>query len=80
MQVNEFLLSKKHEFEPASHRKLAKDFVEAILEKRQPSVDVKEIRRSLQVLTAIYKSNRTGRRVDLPIEKDDPFYMNLNPK
>jgi UDP-N-acetyl-2-amino-2-deoxyglucuronate dehydrogenase len=79
-QVREFLEGKNYKFEPASHRKLVKDFVEAVREKRQPTIDTKEIRRSLQVLTAIYKSNRLGKRVPLPIEKDDDFYFNLNPK
>lgn len=78
-QVQEFLEEKKYKFEPAGHGKLVKDFVDAVWGKRQPTVDTKEIRRSLQVLTAIYKSNRTGKRVALPIEKDDVFYSNLNP-
>ena len=79
-QVQEFLEEKKYKFEAASHRKLVKDFVDAVWEKRQPSVDTREVRRSLQVLTAIYKSNRIGKRVELPIEKDDAFYCNLNPE
>jgi predicted dehydrogenase len=79
-QVQEFLAERKYKFEPASHRKLVKDFMNAIWEKRQPTVDTREIRRSLQVLTAIYKSNRLGKRIELPIEKDDAFYSNLNPK
>jgi UDP-N-acetyl-2-amino-2-deoxyglucuronate dehydrogenase len=78
-QVNKFLDEKNYKYEPAGHRKLVKDFVEAVIAQRQPAVAVQEIRRSLQVLTAIYKSNRIGKRVDLPIEKDDPFYSNLNP-
>ena len=79
-QVQEFLEEKKYKFEAASHRRLVKDFVDAVREKRQPSVDTKEVRRSLQVLTAIYKSNRLGKRVALPIEKDDDFYLSLNPE
>jgi UDP-N-acetyl-2-amino-2-deoxyglucuronate dehydrogenase len=79
-QVQEFLAEKEYKFEPAGHRKLVKDFVDAVREKRQPTVDTKEIRRSLQVLTAIYKSNRTGKRVELPINKEDDFYCNLNPE
>ena len=79
-QVAEFLIARNYEFEPASHRRLVKDFVAAVLEQRQPAVNVNEIRRSLQVLTAIYKSNRLGKKVVLPIEKEDPFYGNLNPK
>jgi len=79
LQVKEFLNEKKYKFEPAGHQRLVEDFVDAIFESRQPAVDVHEIRRSLQVLTAIYKSNRLGRRVELPIETDDAFHKNLNP-
>jgi UDP-N-acetyl-2-amino-2-deoxyglucuronate dehydrogenase len=79
-QVKEFQGEKEYKFEPASHRKLVKDFIDAVGEKRQPIVDTKEIRRSLQVLTAIYKSNRTGKRVELPIDREDDFYCNLNPE
>ena len=79
-QVQEFLAERKYKFEPAGHGKLVKDFVEAVWEKRQPAVDTKQIMRSLQVLTAIYKSDRIGKLVELPIEKDDDFYSNLNPK
>ncbi|UCE05215.1 MAG: Gfo/Idh/MocA family oxidoreductase [bacterium] len=78
-QVQEFLSNQNYEFEPASHRRLVKDFVEAIFEQRQPAVDIREIRRSLEVLTAIYKSNRMGKRVELPLEKEDDFYFSLNP-
>jgi UDP-N-acetyl-2-amino-2-deoxyglucuronate dehydrogenase len=79
-QVQQFLANKNYKFEPASHQRLVSDFVDAVLGKRQPTVDTKEIRRSLQVLTAIYKSNRLGKRIELPIKKDDDFYFSLNPK
>jgi UDP-N-acetyl-2-amino-2-deoxyglucuronate dehydrogenase len=79
-QVQDFLSNQNYEFEPASHRRLVKDFVDAIVENRQPEVGIHEIRRSLQVLTAIYKSNRIGKRVELPIEKEDDFYFSLNPE
>jgi len=79
-QVQELLAGENYQFEPASHRKLVKDFVNAVIENRQPVVDIHEISRSLQVLTAIYKSSRIGKRVSLPIKKDDAFYFNLNPK
>ncbi len=79
-QIHDFLASNKYHFEPASHNRLAEDFVNAILEKRQPAVDVNEIRRSLQVLTAIYKANRIGKKIELPIRSNDAFYSNLNPQ
>ncbi len=78
-RVRQFLASKNYQFAPASHRRLIEDFVTAVMQQRQPSIPVTEIRRSLQVLTAIYKSNRLGCKVNLPIEKDDPFYYRLNP-
>ena len=78
-QVNQFLKSKNYKFEPASHFRLINDFVNAIIEKREPMVNINEIRRSLEVLTAIYKANRLGKKVSLPIEPDDPFYFDLNP-
>lgn len=79
-QVQEFLRGKNYKFEPASHRKLVRDFVAAVIEKRQPAVNIQEIRRSLQAITAIYKSNRIGKRVELPIKKNDQFYFSLNPE
>jgi len=79
-QVQQFLTSRNYIFEPASHRLLVNDFVKAIFEERQTAVNTAEIRRSLQVLTAIYKANRMGRKVELPITDDDAFYFSLNPK
>ncbi len=77
--VKKFLIERNYKFEPASHRKLVKNYVNAVFKNHQPAVDTNEIRRSLQVLTAIYKSNRLRSRVELPIEKNDVFYNNLNP-
>lgn len=78
--VHEFLSRQHYTHVPAGHQRLVKDFVEAIWEKRQPKINIDEIRKSLQVLTAIFKSNRLGRRIELPIQRDDPFYASLNPK
>ncbi|HDP99278.1 MAG TPA: Gfo/Idh/MocA family oxidoreductase [bacterium] len=78
--VNEFLKTQNFQYEPASHRRLIAEFVEAIMAQREPAVGVSEIRRSLQVLTAIYKANRLKRTIDLPIQKDDPFFTDLNPE
>ncbi|MDZ7318499.1 MAG: Gfo/Idh/MocA family oxidoreductase [candidate division KSB1 bacterium] len=75
-----FLADRPYAFVPASHRRLVKDFVTAVRAGRQPAVDTTEIRRSLQVLTAIYKSNRLGKQVELPISRDDAFYFGLNPR
>ena len=78
-KIHTYLAEKNYQFEPASHNRLGEDFVNAIVHNRQPAVNASEIRRSLQVLTAIYKANRTGTRVELPIRTDDEFYFNLNP-
>lgn len=78
--IQKFVADKKYQYEPASHNRLAADFVTAIRNNRQPAVGINEIRRSLQVLTAIYKANKSGMRVALPIHKDDAFYSNLNPE
>lgn len=78
--VHQYLKKLNYEYVPAGHQRLVKDFVEAIWEGRQPIVNIDEIRKSLQVLTAIFKSNRLGRRIELPIKKDDPFYAGLNPE
>jgi len=78
--IHEFLTRQQYAYVPAGHQRLVKDFVEAIWEKRPPKINIDEIRKSLQVLTAIFKSNRLGRRIELPILRDDPFYASLNPK
>lgn len=78
-QVREFLKQKKYDYVPVSHNRLIADFVHSISENRAPAVNVKEIRRSLRILTAIYKANRLGEKVYLPILPNDPFYHSMNP-
>lgn len=55
------------------------DFVTAIREGRQPSVTVDECRRSMALITGMYKSAMTGARVHFPIADDDPFYACIPP-
>lgn len=50
------------------------DLFQAIHEDRDPVVCGQEGRRSIEVITAIYKSATLGQRVVLPIDKDDPWY------
>jgi predicted dehydrogenase len=50
------------------------DMFRAIREDRQPMSHGLEGRRTLEVITAIYKSASTGQAVELPIAKDDPWY------
>ena len=48
-----------------AHAKLFKDFVSAIKNDRPPAIDGHEGRRSVELITAIYKSAKTGRTVKL---------------
>ena len=52
------------------HMKQFKDFVSAIETGRKPLVDGEEGRKSVEIILAIYKSARTGRRVSLPLAGD----------
>jgi predicted dehydrogenase len=63
------------------HRGAIGDFLDAIREEgRGPLVGIAECRTALQVTAGIYKSAMTGSLVNLPIEKDDPFYHELPPE
>ena len=61
------------------HVDMVHDFVQAIIEKRAPLVTVDECRRSMQIITGIYKSAMTGARVEFPISPNDPFYSKIPP-
>ena len=52
------------------HRRQFQDFIEAIKENRKPLIDGNEGRKSVEIILAIYESSWTGRRVNLPLEKD----------
>jgi len=62
------------------HVTVVHDFLAAITEKRRPMVGVDECRRSMEVITGIYKSAMTGDRVSFPIARDDPFYFSIPPE
>ena len=47
------------------HRRQLSDFVAAIRENRPPKVDGREGRKSVDLICAIYESNRTGKLVEL---------------
>ena len=47
------------------HRRQLADFVDAVRENRQPKVDGREGRKSVDLICAIYESNRTGHAVEL---------------
>lgn len=50
------------------------DFFSAIEQQRAPLIDGEQGKRSLELITAIYKSAITKSTVSLPIAKNDPFY------
>lgn len=50
------------------HSSLYADMIDAIKRNRQPYINAKEGRRALEVILAIYKSQKTGEVVHLPLE------------
>ena len=50
------------------HRLQIQDFLRAIIEKRPPAVTGEDGRRTVELFTAIYQSNRDGRAVKFPIK------------
>lgn len=79
-KISQILAARHDQFIPAQHQLLINDFVAAVRSKIQPAVNIDEIRRSLQVLTSIYKANRLKKRIYLPVKNNDRFYANLNPE
>jgi UDP-N-acetyl-2-amino-2-deoxyglucuronate dehydrogenase len=48
------------------HRRQLADFIEAVRSKRPPKVDGKEGKKAVDLICAIYESNRTGKAVEVP--------------
>ena len=61
------------------HTPMLHDFLMATVERRRPAVTIDECRRSMQIITGMYKSAMTGERVTFPITPDDPFYSQIPP-
>ena len=59
------------------HVPLVRDFIDAITQGRPPLVTVDECRRSMALITGLYKSAMTGQRVHFPIAPDDPWYTSI---
>jgi predicted dehydrogenase len=59
------------------HVPVLTDFVEALASARPPLVTVDECRRSMELITGVYKSAMTGERVTFPIAKEDPWYSQI---
>lgn len=58
----------------SGHEGQVDDVLTAIETGRRPAVDGHDGRRTIEVITAIYRAGIEGRRVDLPITSDDPYY------
>jgi predicted dehydrogenase len=52
---------------PLFHVKQIQDFLQAVLDDREPAVTGEEARKSLEIILAIYHSSRTGSPVRLPL-------------
>jgi predicted dehydrogenase len=50
------------------HEALFKDFVEALNQNREPLITGEQGKKALEIILAIYKSQKTGRPVDLPCD------------
>ena len=52
---------------PTNHYRVVRDFALSIREGRQPRIDGREGRRSLELIEAIYRSSSLKRRIELPL-------------
>lgn len=59
------------------HVPMLTDFLDAIEQGRPPLATVDECRRSMELITGMYKSAVTGERVIFPIAVDDPWYAQI---
>ncbi|MDR0425822.1 MAG: Gfo/Idh/MocA family oxidoreductase [Clostridiales bacterium] len=50
------------------------DVLDAIETNREPVVTGEQGRAAIELISAIYKSGSSGKTVDLPLRRDDPFY------
>ncbi|MBO7599626.1 MAG: Gfo/Idh/MocA family oxidoreductase [Lachnospiraceae bacterium] len=51
------------------------DCLNALIEKREPYIKAEDGKRTVELITALYKSAFTEKTVDFPIAKDDEFYV-----
>jgi len=54
-------------FDYASHREQIRDFINALDAGRPPEVDGREGRKAIEIITAIYRSAKSGEPVNLPL-------------
>ena len=50
------------------------DMLSAIEQNRSPAITGEDGRRTIELITAIYLSGATGKQVELPLWRDNPFY------
>ncbi|HEY8172044.1 MAG TPA: hypothetical protein VIH21_03070, partial [Dehalococcoidia bacterium] len=62
------------------HVPVMSGFLDAIETGRPPLVPIEECRRSMELITGMYKSAMTGARVTFPIARDDPWYSSIPPE
>jgi UDP-N-acetyl-2-amino-2-deoxyglucuronate dehydrogenase len=62
------------------HINQIRDFIECAKKGVSPRVTPESVRKTIEVLTCIYKSGFTGSPVTLPVKKDDPFYNSFRGK
>ncbi|WP_127588312.1 Gfo/Idh/MocA family protein [Paenibacillus koleovorans] len=67
-------LSDMQEATAPKHKYSYADLFRAIREDSEPLVNGEEGRKTIELITAIYKSATTGTKVLLPLERDDPWY------
>ena len=60
------------------HAAQFRDVLDAIRNGGQPLVTSAEGRRSIELISAVYKSALTKERVGLPIAKEDPYYRKVS--
>ncbi len=58
----------------AGHDGQLENVLSALENGGQPAIGGEDGRRTIELITAIYKSGATGTTVNLPLKKDDPFY------
>jgi predicted dehydrogenase len=51
------------------HRLQIEDFIDAVLEGREPAVNAQEGRKVVELFEAIYRSQRSGAKVPFPLER-----------
>lgn len=55
------------------HAGQLEDVLRAVEQGGSPAITAEDGRRTIELITAVYKSGATGRTVTLPLDRDDPF-------